>query len=89
MNIHEFTQRVLKPIGIELFPASGNLYFKHWRIGYVHTNKGSAVQFVTFPKITPVPGLDETILQNYKNASAELKARVVLHDIPIKDRHIP
>lgn len=89
MNITEFNHRVLKPIGIELFPASGNLYFSHWRIGYAHTTKNNEVQFVTFPKLSVVPGLDETILTRYQNAATELKTRVVLHGIPIKDRHLP
>lgn len=89
MNIHEFTRRILKPIGIELFPASGNLYFSHWRIGYVQVNKGSNVQFVSCPKLNLVPGIDETIVTNYMNASAELKTMLLLHGIPLKDRHLP
>jgi len=86
MTYLQFIKLITGPLGVAVFPSSGNLYYDQMRIGYLDFNRHSEEQEVNFFRPIPVPrlqGINDAAHEELNDLIKQITALAVIHDIPI------
>lgn len=89
MTYFEFIKYISDPLNVTLFPASGNLYYNHIRVGYLDFTRHSEEQKVCYFK--PASILPSSLVEHHQEEEKKLRdiikqltALAVIYNIEIK-----
>lgn len=88
MTYLQFVHNILDPIGVKIFPSSGNLYFNHVRVGYLDFNRHTEEQEVNFFRPASIPriyGADDKAEEELRDIVKQLTTLAVIHSIEIRN----
>ena len=86
MTYLQFIKHITGPLGVAVFPSSGNLYYDNVRIGYLDFNRHSEEQEVNFFRpvcIQRIFGSDYDTEEGLRDIVKQLTALALIHDIPL------
>lgn len=87
MTYLQFIKQITGPIGVAIFPSSGNLYYNHVRVGYLDFNRHSEEQEVNFFRPASIPrvyGANVKEEEELRDIVKQLTALSVIHSIEIR-----
>lgn len=87
MTYLDFVELVVKPLKLQLFPASGNAYFDQLRFCYVDFFSSTADLQINYVKMTGVAWLtidDNSRREAYEQKIKEFKTLCTIHGIEIR-----
>lgn len=88
MTYLQFIKHISNPLGVALFPASGNLYYNQIRVGYLDFNRHTEEQEVNFFRPASIPvlyNITDTEGDMLRALVKELSTLAVIHGIDIRD----
>ncbi|AZU99683.1 hypothetical protein SBP1_gp091 [Vibrio virus vB_VspP_SBP1] len=88
MTYLQFIHRITGPIGVAIFPSSGNLYYNHVRVGYLDFNRHSEEQEVNFFRPASIPrtiGPDRSEEEKLRDIVKQLTALSVIHSVEVRN----
>ena len=87
MTYLQFLKHIAAPINVTIFPASGNLYYNHVRVGYLDFNRHTEDQEVNFFRPASIPrvyGVDNKTEEELRDIVKQLTALSVIHSVEIR-----